>query len=124
MQKTILIVDDNATIRHLLADFFSDIPRSFEIHEAADGVEAVEKAPLLDPDLILMDLAMPRMNGLEASEKLRKLKIQSPIILFTLHARSVPEAVIEKSGINAVVLKTDFAALREQVETFLPDSRV
>jgi len=50
-----------------------------------DGFEAIDKAQHLRPDLIILDASMPRMNGIEAAPKLKKLLPEIPIILFTFH---------------------------------------
>jgi DNA-binding NarL/FixJ family response regulator len=61
-----------------------------EIHkvrgEAVDGVEAIEKASKLQPDLVLLDLAMPRLNGAEAASVIRSAMPRVPILLFTMYA--------------------------------------
>ena len=53
--------------------------------EAIDGLDAIDKAQTLKPDLIILDASMPRMNGIEAAPKLKKLLPETPIILFTFH---------------------------------------
>ena len=73
MAKTVLIVDDNAYIRQALCELFTR-EAEFEVcGEAANGRQAVRKALELHPDLIVMDLSMPEMNGLETARELRRL---------------------------------------------------
>jgi len=71
MAKTVLIVDDNALIRQALCEMFKR-EADFEVcGEAENGREAIEKAQRLHPDLIVMDLSMPVMNGIDAARVLK-----------------------------------------------------
>src|SRR5579863_7037109 len=65
MAVRILIVDDHPVVRHGLKLLLGEHPGWEIIGEAADGVEAVDKADTLDPDVVVLDVTMPRMNGLE-----------------------------------------------------------
>jgi DNA-binding NarL/FixJ family response regulator len=88
--------------------------------EAVDGLDAIEKARELNPDLIILDLAMPRMNGLDAAQVLRNTGVRAPIILFTLHAGIVSHEEVSAMGIDAVVPKVDDPrGLLSQVERLL-----
>jgi len=111
--KTILIVDDQPLIRDATRHFFER--QNFEVcGEAVDGIDAVEKASQLKPDLIIMDFVMPRMNGLQAARKLRTLEIHVPIILLTMYTEAV-HGMPSFSVVNAVVAKTDAEELKHQV---------
>ena len=73
MAKAVLVVDDNALIRQALCELFKR-EADFEVcGEAENGREAIEKAQQLHPDLIVMDLSMPVMNGIEAARVLKGL---------------------------------------------------
>jgi CheY-like chemotaxis protein len=103
--KTILVVDDNAPIRKkLAAAFLSDGVKTCA--EAENGKEAIELAERIKPDVIILDLAMPVMNGLEAAPRLRKLLPNTPIILFTQYEDSLSKAEASNAGISLVVPKT------------------
>ena len=107
MPKCILIVDDSPVIRRALRSLVQCQP-GFEVcGEAADGVEAIEKAVELKPDLIILDFSMPRMNGLEAAAALQKIMPTVPIILFTFHKEAVSGRQVLDAGIASVVSKTD-----------------
>ena len=81
MAKTVLIVDDNAFIRQALCELFTR-ETDFEVcGEAENGQEAIEKAQQLHPDLIVLDLLMPVMNGLDAARVLKRLITTVPIIM-------------------------------------------
>lgn len=122
MAKSVLIVDDNQTLRKLLLNFFKGYPEKFDTYEAADGLEAVEKTSELKPDLIVMDLSMPRENGLGASKKIRDMGFLTPIILFTMHGETVTAKQITSAGISAVIAKPDLTALHREVQFLLKDS--
>jgi CheY-like chemotaxis protein len=103
--KTVLVVDDNAAIRKMLATaFLSDGFKKCE--EADNGKECIELARQIKPDLIVLDLSMPVMNGLEAATELRKLFPNLPLILFTLNDTSFLEKQASRAGINLVLSKS------------------
>jgi DNA-binding NarL/FixJ family response regulator len=119
MRKSILLVDDSQAVR-ALARTYIESEMGLEIcGEASDGVEGVEKALALTPDLIVMDLSMPRMNGLEAARELRRKMPNVPIILFTLYAREVPSSHAKEAGIAAVISKGEAEKLLPQVLSLL-----
>ena len=82
--KKILIADDNAQIRFLIRSLVESAEFTV-VGEAGNGKDAIEKARQLYPDLILLDLAMPVVNGAEAAAILKDQVPMIPIILFTLH---------------------------------------
>jgi CheY-like chemotaxis protein len=83
MAKSVLIADDNEVIRRMLCVLF-DSQSDFEVCGAAEnGQEAVEMAQLLHPDLIMLDLSMPVMNGIEAACALKRLMPMTPLIVFS-----------------------------------------
>ena len=116
----VLIADDSAEMRKRTRRVNESLDGFHICGEAADGLDAVEKARELIPDLIILDLAMPRMNGFDAARALRTIGISAPIILFTLHASIVSPAEASAMGIDAVVPKIgDVEALLGQVERLL-----
>ncbi len=119
-RQKVLIVEDGDASRRILADLLSTV--GFEIHEAVNGKEGVEKAKAAEPDLVLMDIRMPIMDGLEATRQLRqveKLK-QTPII--TISASATPEDEVESfvAGSSAFLSKpVDHNALLHQISVHL-----
>jgi DNA-binding NarL/FixJ family response regulator len=108
----ILIVDDSAIIRRRLRSFLQSQSGLEVCGEAADGMEALEKAAELKPNLIVLDFSMPKMNGLEAAAALHKIMPKVPVVLFTLHKDAVlKDAVLrdmaEDAGISSIVSKTE-----------------
>jgi DNA-binding NarL/FixJ family response regulator len=78
----VLVVDDSALARHEIGKILSGIP-SIEIHTAVDGEEGVEKTNSLNPDLVVTDMIMPKLNGMELVEKLSQLHPSLPVVLVT-----------------------------------------
>ena len=104
--KRILLVDDNVVVRSFLRKLLESQPE-FEISEEAEnGRDAIEKAERSKPDLIILDLIMPVMNGLEAAPLLKRLLPDTLIILFTQQEGSELERLAQAAGIDAVVSKS------------------
>ena len=103
MTKSVLLVDDHELVRSLLRESFESA--GFVCGEAENGAHAVAQAEQLRPDLIVLDLSMPVMNGLEAAPLLKKKLPRTPIILFTMHTSEVLTQVATAAGIAAVVSK-------------------
>lgn len=120
MPECILIVDDDPNIRKHTRDFFERQTQYSVCGEAVDGLDAIEKARQLHPDLIILDMSMPRMNGLQAARILRQMMKDVPIILFTLHASAIVLSEVQAVGVSSVVSKSHgFDGLRKQVESLL-----
>jgi DNA-binding NarL/FixJ family response regulator len=108
--KRILIVDDNAVVRSLVRRLFES-QSGFEIAgEAENGRDAIDKAEKLKPDLIILDLVMPIMTGLDAAPLLKQLLPDVLIILFTQQEGSEVERLAQAAGIDAVVSKSQVAS--------------
>jgi DNA-binding NarL/FixJ family response regulator len=109
-KKRVLLVDDNSAVRSLVRRLF-ELEPDFEISgEAEDGRDAVEKAETLKPDLIILDLSMPVMTGLDAAPRLRKLLPNARIILFTVQDGREIERLARAAGANSVVSKHQAAS--------------
>jgi DNA-binding NarL/FixJ family response regulator len=117
--KYILLVDDSELIR-LATRHFLESQTGFKVcGEAVDGIDALEKASHLHPDLIILDIAIPRMNGLQTARELRARMQKMPIILFTWYADAVQPQDAEEAGITAVISKSNPAALQSHVVSLL-----
>jgi two-component system, chemotaxis family, chemotaxis protein CheY len=106
MPNNILVVDDNASIRFLIRSLLESGGYTV-CGEAEDGVDAIEKAKQLKPDLICLDLSMPRMNGAEAASVLKRLMPAVPIVLFTLHVDRIGQSLARAIGVDKVLEKPD-----------------
>ncbi len=85
-----------------------------------NSVDAIDKAQNLKPDLIILDASMPRMNGIEAAPKLKKLLPETQIILFTFHEGMMRGFDAREVGVDAVVTKANgMFPLKESVKALL-----
>jgi CheY-like chemotaxis protein len=118
--RTILIVDDSHFERSVMRSAVETLTKFRVCGEAADGVEAIKKVRELRPDLVVMDLAMPLMNGVEAAMVLRNTMPKVPVVLFTLYAEQLRGAISPGFVITIIVSKTDgLAALLNCLERLL-----
>ena len=107
MVKSVLIAEDHALTRHAICSVFTS-QEDFEVcGDAENGQEAVEMAQVLHPDLIVLDLSMPVMNGIEATQALRQLMPDTPIIVFSEYCDVFSECEGRSEGISALVSKTE-----------------
>src|SRR5438270_7332973 len=111
MAKTVVIVDDNALIRQALCEMFKR-EADFEVRgEAENGREAIQKAQELRPDLIVMDLSMPVMNGIEAARVLRGMMPTVPLIIFSEYSDVFSEREATSAGVSALVPKSKHVSM-------------
>jgi DNA-binding NarL/FixJ family response regulator len=118
--KRILIVDDLPQMRKLMRAYLEEETEFRVCGEAIDGFDAINKAQELNPDLIILDASMPRMNGIEAAPKLKELLPETPIILFTFHEGLMRGFDACEVGVDAVVTKASgMFPLKESVKALL-----
>jgi len=101
----VLIVDDHAVIRRILHTLFE--AQNMEVCEAENGADGVEKAQALHPALVILDLSMPVMNGLEAAQALKSTMPNVLLLMFTNNGGAGIEKEAHQAGIFAVVSKYD-----------------
>ena len=120
MPKQVFIADDSSTVRRIIKAFLRQRTDLEVCGEAADGLEAVEKAKVLKPDVILLDISMPEMNGVVAASILKKIMPSIPIILFTMYSENMGKYLASAIGVDAVLSKPDgMTALVKAVEAVL-----
>lgn len=117
MPARILIADDSRAVRSTLRSLLT--AAGHEVSEAEDGQQAVEKALELRPDLIVTDLAMPVMDGLNASLLISQKLPGTPIIMCTMHWAPHLEVEAQKFGVRAVISKADARGLIAAVTQYL-----
>jgi DNA-binding NarL/FixJ family response regulator len=111
MPKTVLVVDDNAVIRHALCEVFMSQADFDVCGEAENGREAIEKAQELHPEVIVMDLSMPVMNGIDAARALKRLMPRVPLIIFSEYSDVFSENEARSAGISALVSKSEHVSV-------------
>jgi DNA-binding NarL/FixJ family response regulator len=105
MSTTILIVDDSAQFRALMREILAQEPAFLVVGEAADGAEALALAQALQPDMVLLDLAMPRVSGLEALPRLKAACPATRVIVVTVHVEDAYHQAAAARGADALLLK-------------------
>ena len=120
MPKKVLIADDNQLVRQTIKNVLAGRTDVAVCGEAVNGLEAVEKARTLRPDLVLLDFAMPKMNGAEAASVLKMTAPEVRIILFTMYSENIGSYLTSAIGIDALLSKPDgMMALVKAVDTAL-----
>jgi CheY-like chemotaxis protein len=122
-RRTVLICDDQPALRELVRGVLEIGP--YDLHEARDGQEALELATSLRPDLLVLDLMMPVLSGLEVLERLRATPevAAMPVIILTASTRTADRDAVERVD-GAVLLVKPFSPLQllELVEHLLADA--
>ena len=121
MSKRILVIEDTDDNRQIIRDLLTAF--DYELIEAADGAEGVAQAQSQHPDLILMDIQLPEMDGYEATRRIRAIPelAQVPIIAVTSYALSGDEAKTRAAGCDGYVAKPfSPRQLLAKIREFLP----
>jgi len=101
----VLIAEDHTIVRQGLARLLSDQPGLEVIGQAVNGRDAVEMAEKLNPDIIIMDIAMPKMNGIEAAKKIRKLLPRTKILILSMYSHEHYIHELLEVGVSGYLLK-------------------
>ena len=103
--QRILIVDDRPALRGGLRSLLSSHQDFDIIGEAGDGLEAIDSVNRLHPDLVLMDITMPRMDGIAATREIKKKWPETKILVFTIHNSPEYQTAALEAGANGYILK-------------------
>jgi two-component system nitrate/nitrite response regulator NarL len=106
----ILIADDHEIVRKGVSSLLQS-RENFEIcGEASNGEEAVQQARQLDPDLVVLDVTMPILDGISAAKRIRKLKPSTPILILSMHEGREMIRAAKLAGAQAFVTKSDVSS--------------
>jgi len=114
--QRIVVVDDSDGFRSLLQWFLGSLPEVQIVAEARDGVDAIAQVERTKPDLVLMDVCMPKLDGLQTTRKLRTGGESARIVLLTAYGDTIPRWLAEEVGADDVLDKSNLGErLREAV---------
>lgn len=120
MSARILIVDDHEVVRQGVRTILKSRPQWEIVGEAVNGKDAVEQAKKADADVIIMDITMPEMSGIEATREIAKLNLRSAVLIFTMHESKNLADTVQEAGARGFVLKSHAARdLLEALEILL-----
>ena len=103
----VLLVDDHKLFRAGIRSLLQTLNDIEVVAEAADGVDAIEKNRQLKPDLVLLDLSMPSLNGAEVALILKNTTPDVRIIMFTMYSSKISASLTSALGVDAVLSKPD-----------------
>ena len=122
-QFRILIVDDHELIRQGVRAIFGKDSRFSVSAEAANGKEAIEQVQKLRPEIVILDISMPVMGGLEAAAEIRRIAPKTKIVILTMHNSDQMRNQARDSGADAFVVKSNAAAKLLETVGLLLESR-
>lgn len=116
----ILIADDHQMVRLALAQILEQADQNWRVcFEAMDGNEAVQRSLEMRPDLVMLDFAMPDLDGISAGQRIRRRLPDTPVLVYTFMVTPQLEAFVKASGLQGVVAKADTQALIAEVRRVL-----
>jgi len=119
VRKTVLIADDSASVRLSVRLLLQGRHKELVVREAVDGVDVIEKAKTWHPDLILLDLSMPGLNGAEAAAVLKNDMPETPVILFTMTELRV-DTLCAAIDVDFISKADGVSKLLERVDALFP----
>ena len=122
MPKRVLIADDNKFVRRAIRTLLTKWPNVEVCAETDDGRKTVDTALALRPDLLILDVRMPQLNGIEVASILKKSLPEAKTILFTMYSDQIGTDLASAAGVTVVLPKLDgLPALVKALDSFLSD---
>lgn len=123
MAKRILIADDYESVLRRVREMLESHPDWEVCGEAVNGRDAIEKAIKVKPDVVILDFAMPRVDGLKAAAQIKAVMPEVPIVMFTMYGSEIRREVKEQKEIVRIVDKSQSGALVAVLEELLASSK-
>jgi len=117
----ILLVDDNPAVRHYLRATLEQQNLAHVCEEARTGTEALQRVRSHPPDIVLLDLQMPDLNGLDVARVISQMFPEIPILMVTIHLSEQLTIEARKAGIRGVCEKSDVQSILTAVDTLLQE---
>jgi DNA-binding NarL/FixJ family response regulator len=117
----ILLVDDNPAVRHYLRATLEQQNPANVCEEACTGTEALQRVRSNPPDIVLLDLQMPDLNGLDVARVISQMFPEIPILMVTIHLSEQLTIEARKAGIRGVCEKSDVQSILTAVDTLLQE---
>jgi CheY-like chemotaxis protein len=122
--QRVVVVDDSDGFRSLLQWYLGSLPEVQIVGEASDGLDAIEAVGRTKPDVVLMDVCMPRLDGLQTTRRLRTGGESARIVLLTAYGDTIPKWLAQEVGADDVLDKSNLGdRLREAVVNGRRESR-
>ena len=119
----VLVADDNPTMRRIICAFLKKLQNVEVCAEATDGTMAVEKARNLKPNLLILDVVMPGLSGIEAAALIKKFLPHAKVIVFTLYDDKIGNTLANFSGVDVLIPKTaGLDALSNKINSLLAET--
>jgi DNA-binding NarL/FixJ family response regulator len=111
----ILIADDHREFRKVVSEYLNYLSNVIVVGEAVDGIDAIEKTEKLDPDIVLMDISMPRCNGLEATRIIKAHWPLKRVIIATMHDNPFYRTEAQRARADGYLLKSSLKSSLQAV---------
>jgi two-component system nitrate/nitrite response regulator NarL len=117
-----MVVDDSPATLTAICEYLQELPSIEIVATASDGMEAVEVFQSLEPELVVMDFQMPKMNGLQAMTQIKSTRSSTKVIIFTVHDSPALRNALLSNGADGFLSKSRFyRVFSEEIERLFPD---
>jgi DNA-binding NarL/FixJ family response regulator len=118
----VLVADDSPTMRKIIRSFLQELPHVEICAVATNGTEVADFARMQKPDLLILDVVMPGLSGVEVASVVKKILPHSKVILFTMYEEKVGRTLAKSAGVDIVLAKTGgLAALSDKINAVIEE---